>query len=186
MSNGASVGSFFSFLLIAHISWTSLDPLQLYISPCSLSTSPPLLPPGSIPVSFIATRSKPRRENGLRCSTHSGSPREETIPLLCFGRQRKQTPPHYDAEALVVASTPDDSESSRRHSLVRVVSVVALAPLRSWLVDILHHYSRDLPPMGRADHLRLVLHPCLPLYPQLCRHLPPSRRRGSPSYRSPS
>ena|SRR6266702_2450779 len=105
MSNGASIGTFFSFLLIAHISWTSLDPLQLYISPCSLSTSPPLLPLGPSLSLFIATRSTPRRENGLRCSTHSGS---EIIPLLCFGRQRKQTPPHYDAEALVVG-TPDDS-----------------------------------------------------------------------------
>ncbi|KAH9166237.1 Na+ dependent nucleoside transporter C-terminus-domain-containing protein [Lactarius sanguifluus] len=55
----------------------------------------------------------------------------------------KQTPPHIDAEALVVDSA-DDSESSRRHSLVRVVSLVALALLIFgwWISSLVIHETR--------------------------------------------
>src|SRR6266702_1074386 len=56
----------------------------------------------------------------------------------------KQNPPHRDAEALVVESTPDDGESSRRHSLVRVVSLVALALLILgwWISSIIIQATR--------------------------------------------
>src|SRR6266702_1525454 len=56
----------------------------------------------------------------------------------------KQNPPHRDAEALVVESTPDDGESSRRHSLVRVVSLVGLALLILgwWISFITIHATR--------------------------------------------
>src|SRR6266702_1226944 len=55
----------------------------------------------------------------------------------------KQNPPHHDAEALVVESTPDDGESSRRHSLVRVVSLVALALLiLGWWISIIIQATR--------------------------------------------
>ncbi|KAH9032639.1 Na+ dependent nucleoside transporter C-terminus-domain-containing protein [Lactarius hengduanensis] len=55
----------------------------------------------------------------------------------------KQTPAHGDAEALVVDSA-DDSESSRRHSLVRVVSLVALALLILgwWISSLIIHETR--------------------------------------------
>src|SRR6266702_4029339 len=92
MSNGASIGTFFSFLLIAHISWTSLDPLQLYISPCSLSTSPPLLPPASIPVPVYSNKKQtqtrkwppllhPQPQSSRRNHPSSASVDNESRPL---------------------------------------------------------------------------------------------------------
>src|SRR6266702_7177866 len=82
-----------SFLLIETHGRSSVGPPPCnYTFPCSLSTSPSLRPLGSSLSLFIATRSTPRREHGLRTSTHSGHPREVVIPLLCFGRQRKAEP----------------------------------------------------------------------------------------------
>ena len=51
-------------------------------------------------------------------------------------------------------------------------------------MDLLHHHSRDPPPIDRADHLRLGLHPYhyLPLYPQLCRHPPCRGGVGPPPF----
>lgn len=58
--------------------------------------------------------------------------------------KEKQTTSHGDAEALAVDSIPDDGELARRHSLIRVVSLVGLALfiLAWWISSITIHATR--------------------------------------------
>jgi CNT family concentrative nucleoside transporter len=58
--------------------------------------------------------------------------------------KEKQTPSHGDTEALAVDSTPDEGELARRHSLIRVVTLVGLALfiLAWWISSITIHATR--------------------------------------------
>ena len=58
--------------------------------------------------------------------------------------KEKQTPSHGDTEALAVDSTPDEGEFARRHSLIRVATLVGLALLILgwWISSITIHATR--------------------------------------------
>src|SRR6266702_6068153 len=96
----------------------------------------------------------------------------------------KQTPPD-GTEALVVDS-PDDSESSRRPSLVRVVSLVALALILGWWISsITIQTTRHRWIVQTISHGPSSLSSPSALSPTPSSPAP-SRPCGSSSYRSPA
>ncbi|KAI9454339.1 hypothetical protein BJY52DRAFT_735863 [Lactarius psammicola] len=104
-------GIMFDRITRTQLSW-SFFLATLYMS-IFLSTSPSLLPIGSLPVSVFTTGSTLRREHGLAPPTEVVLEKKSSLSSASIHNE-KQTPLHVDTEALVVNSTPNDTESFRR------------------------------------------------------------------------
>ncbi|KAI9452467.1 hypothetical protein BJY52DRAFT_1190246 [Lactarius psammicola] len=107
------------------LSWTSS--LQLYIFLFSYRHHHLFSPLGPSLSLFLQQETHPDENTALLCPQVVLEKKSSLSSASIHNEIRN--PPHVDAEALVVNSTHDDGESSRRHSPIRVLTLVGPALL---------------------------------------------------------